>query len=80
MPVFCFFFRRKYRGLQLRTVKRNRLRGQIAVVLSTVCPRSVVLIAGVFWTKSQSPRYSPGMGWGEGRDSSGGCIDLWKDL
>ena len=45
-----------------RMVKHNRLRGQLAVVLPAVCPRSVVLIAGIFWTKSQSPRYSPGVG------------------
>ena len=36
------------------------------MVLPTVCPRSVGLIAGIFWTKSQSPRYSPGVVGGGG--------------
>ena len=43
---------------KLHMVKHNRLQGQIAVVLPTVCPRSVGLIAGIFWMKSQSPHYS----------------------
>ena len=30
-------------------------RGQIAVVLPTVCPGSVGLIAGIFWTKVKDP-------------------------
>ena len=60
------FFRRKYRGLQLRTVKHNGLWGQIAMVLPTVCPSSVGLIVGIFWTKSKSPRYSSEVGMGCG--------------
>ena len=36
-------------------------RGHIAVVLPTVCPHSMGLIAGIFWTKCESPRYSPGV-------------------
>ena len=32
------------------------------MVLPTGCVRSVWLIAGICWTKSQCPRYSPGVG------------------
>ena len=41
--------------------KHNRLLGKMAVVLPTGCPRSVGLLAGICWTKSQSPRYTPGL-------------------
>ena len=36
--------------------------GKTAVVLPICSPRRVVLLAGICWTKSQSPRYSPGRG------------------
>ena len=70
VPIFCiipavpgecwyFGFRRKLAGI---TAAHGKTRGQMAVVLPTVCPRSVWLIPGIFRTKSQSPRYSPGVG------------------
>ena len=40
--------------------------GKIDVVLPTSSPRSVGLFAGICWTKSQSPRFSPGLGGGRG--------------
>ena len=40
----------------------NRLRGKTAVVLPTSSPRRVGLLAGICWTKSQSPGYSMGLG------------------
>ena len=36
------------------------------MVLPTSNPRRVGLLAGVCWTKSQSPHYSPGRGGGGG--------------
>ena len=35
------------------------VQGQIAVFLLTVCPRSVGLLAGIYWKNSQSSRCSP---------------------
>ena len=43
-------------------MKNSRLRGKTAVVLPTSSPRRVGLLARICWTKSQSPRYSPGLG------------------
>ena len=37
-----------------------------AVVLPTSSPRRMGLLAGICWTKSQSPRYSPGLEGGVG--------------
>ena len=36
--------------------------GKTAVVLPTSSPCRVGPLIGIFWTKSQSPRYSPGVG------------------
>ena len=45
-------------------MKNSRLRGKTAVVLPTSSPHRVRLLAGICWPKSQSPRYSPGLGGG----------------
>ena len=42
-------------------MKNSRLQGKTAVVLPS---SRVGLLAGICWTKSQSPRYSPGLGGG----------------
>ena len=47
-------------------MKNSRLRGKTAVVLPMSSPRRVGLLAEICWTKSQSPRYSPGLGGGGG--------------
>ena len=43
-------------------MKNSRLRGKTAVVLPTRSPCRVGLLAEICWTKSRSPRYSPGLG------------------
>ena len=55
-----------YIGKKVREMKRysSRLQEKTAVVLPPASsPRRVGLLAGICWTKRQSPRYSPG-GWG----------------
>ena len=65
---FCFLVE----NTGITVAHGKTMRGQIAVVLPTVCPRSVGLIAEIFWTKSQrSPRESRG---GGGRGYMTGAI------
>ena len=50
-------------------MKNSRLRGktvQISSGFTNESPRRVGLLAGICWTKSRSPRYSPGLGGGGG--------------
>ena len=43
-------------------MKTCRLPEKTAVILPDSSPRRVGLLAGICWTKSQSPRYSAGVG------------------
>ena len=60
-------------------IKHNRLRGKLAVVLPTGCPRRKWLLAGISWTKSQRPHFWGGGG-GGGIVTNDLCIRDWRKV